>query len=494
MPSESPCAKALAALAVALLAAFAFAAAAGAAPPPNDDLSRAGAIAGASGTVRGSNLEATKEAGEPNHARDPGGASIWYRWTAPADGRVMFTTRASTFDTTLAVYTGATMRDLIPVAASDDVGGIETSDVNFAVTRGVEYRIAVDGFRGKRGLVVLHWARPPPNDNIADARVITGRSGTMPATAREATLEDGEPLPATEGGGGSVWFRWVAPTAGSARFAALRTRSFAALTAYTGSTIGDLRPVQSSSGQEDESEVGPILRFRTQARAEYLIAVNAFNRRGGSFTLAWSLVQPPRNDDLAAGRRVRGIAGQLRGSNVGATSEPGERSGAATVWYSWRAPVTGRAVFTTAGSRFDTVLRAYRGASRRQLVPLGGNDDSVFGLDSLVMFRVTAGTEYRIAVGGFGGEEGRFLLHWGRVLTGTSGPDRLVGTRGSDVIRGGGGDDVVRPGRGPDVVDAGAGDDRVEARDGTRGNDFVYGGRGRDVCLADRRDRRIACP
>ena len=34
----------------------------------------------------GSNVGATKEPGEPDHAGDPGGASVWYTWTAPADG------------------------------------------------------------------------------------------------------------------------------------------------------------------------------------------------------------------------------------------------------------------------------------------------------------------------------------------------------------------------------------------------------------------------
>src|SRR2546423_8412860 len=35
-----------------------------------------------------SNYYATKEEGEPDHAGDPGGRSIWYRWTANDSGPV----------------------------------------------------------------------------------------------------------------------------------------------------------------------------------------------------------------------------------------------------------------------------------------------------------------------------------------------------------------------------------------------------------------------
>ena len=36
--------------------------------------------------VTGSNSNATKQVGEPNHAGNAGGKSVWWRWTAPAAG------------------------------------------------------------------------------------------------------------------------------------------------------------------------------------------------------------------------------------------------------------------------------------------------------------------------------------------------------------------------------------------------------------------------
>ena len=51
--------------------------------PANDNFANAQVISGASGTVTATNVGAGKEAGEPDHADNPGGASIWYAWTAP---------------------------------------------------------------------------------------------------------------------------------------------------------------------------------------------------------------------------------------------------------------------------------------------------------------------------------------------------------------------------------------------------------------------------
>ncbi len=164
------------------------------AAPANDDFANARVITGLTGHVTGSNLGATKETGEPDHAGNPGGHSIWYSWTAPADGNVAFTTEGSGLDTLLAVYTGATINTLTTIAASDDDPGSFWSTVSFAVSSGVTYKVAVDGFSGKVGFVNLRWHPAPANDNFADARVLPStRSGRARGGVRGATLESGEP-------------------------------------------------------------------------------------------------------------------------------------------------------------------------------------------------------------------------------------------------------------------------------------------------------------
>lgn len=494
---------------VALVASVAaFAPAAYAAPPANDDFADAQALDGSTGRLNGSTLGGSREAGEPDHAGRAGGASVWYRWTAPVSGRIMFTTADSGFDTLLAVYTGGSLAGLTLVAANDDAGGWPTSDVSFSVTGGVEYRIAVDGFAGKQGRVVLHWARPPDNDNLADAAPLMAPSRRARGTTREATLQDGEPLHANIPGGASVWYRWTAPADGTARFSTVEAAFEALLGAYEGTDLGNLTSLAGSNPTEGD-ETTAVLKFRATAGHEYVIAVDGAFGDSGEFVLSWTLTAAPRNDDFSSPRRLPGIAGQSRGTNVGATSETGEPDEASTVWYRWTAPRTGSVAFTTAGSNFDTVLVVVRGLTLEDVIR--ANDDSPFGLASLTTFFAVAGIEYRIGVDGFAGREGRIVLSWGRVLAGGGGPNRIVGTRGSDVIRGRGGGDRILAGGGPDLVYGGSGndrlvggggrdllfgddgDDRLDARDGVARNDVVVGGRGADVCLADRRDRRRGC-
>ena len=126
--------------------------------PPNDMFAGAEAVTGSGGTVTGTNLNATKEPGEPNHAGVPGGRSIWYRWRAPATRSVTFDTVGSNFDTVLAAYRGSTVSALTRVAANDDIGsGVYQSRIKFTAYAGTTYMVAVDGHNAASGSVKLTW-------------------------------------------------------------------------------------------------------------------------------------------------------------------------------------------------------------------------------------------------------------------------------------------------------------------------------------------------
>ncbi|HEV7373932.1 MAG TPA: NF038122 family metalloprotease, partial [Pyrinomonadaceae bacterium] len=123
------------------------------APPSNDNFVSAQAITGCSGSVTGSNVGATKEAGEPNNPDSAGSAkSVWYQWQAPSGGSVTIDTVGSGFDTVLAVYTGSSLGGLALVGNNDDNEDPNTtehevtSSVTFTATQNTVYRIAVNGF------------------------------------------------------------------------------------------------------------------------------------------------------------------------------------------------------------------------------------------------------------------------------------------------------------------------------------------------------------
>lgn len=120
--------------------------------PPNDDFTQAIPIETSVTTVNeedffysawsdGFNWNATKEPGEPDHVGDPGGASVWYRWTAPRSGHAEVGACAS-FNILLGLYTGNAVNALAPVPLESRP---VPCFVNFVATAGTTYRIAVDG-------------------------------------------------------------------------------------------------------------------------------------------------------------------------------------------------------------------------------------------------------------------------------------------------------------------------------------------------------------
>src|SRR5207244_7510743 len=134
------------------------------AQPPNDAFANGQSLSGSTASVTGSNVNATKETGEPNHGGDPGGHSIWYRWTAPASTPVTIDTIGSSFDTLLGVYTGSSVSSLTTIASNDDISGPgQPSSVSFTPVPGTTYQIAVDGWNGASGTVTLNWSQTAQN-------------------------------------------------------------------------------------------------------------------------------------------------------------------------------------------------------------------------------------------------------------------------------------------------------------------------------------------
>ena len=396
-------------------------------PPPvgnNDAFTNAVVLTGATGTSSGSNNSYTREAGEPNHANGDGVRSAWWTWTAPASGSVTFNTEGSGFDTVLAVYTGNSMGALVNITSDDDSGVGATSLVEFTAVAGTTYRIAVDGFAGESGSIVLNWRsaiEPPPvgnNDAFANAVVITGLTGTSSGSNTRYTLEAGETRTGS-GGESSAWWTWTAPASGRIMFNTDGSDFDAVLSVYTGNLVRALVDIDTvSSGLSD------WVLFDAVLGTTYQIAVDGFEGESGAIVLNWKSVGVPPpvcviNDALTSAVVIRGGTGTRSGSNIGCTRETGEPNhangdGVRSAWWTWTAPASGSVTFKTEGSSFDTVLAVYTGNSMGALVLIASDDDSGAGGTSLVRFTATAGTAYQIAVDGWNGSSGSIALNWGQ--------------------------------------------------------------------------------
>jgi uncharacterized repeat protein (TIGR01451 family) len=142
--------------------------------PTNNNFASAIALSNANNTdntssISSSSILATKETGEPDHAGNIGGQSVWWKWTAPASGQLNIDTQGSNYDTLLAVYTGNGVNALNNLTSNDNDGfSIGTSTALMQAQAGQEYKIAVDGADGAAGFVQLNWRfNPNANANLS---------------------------------------------------------------------------------------------------------------------------------------------------------------------------------------------------------------------------------------------------------------------------------------------------------------------------------------
>ncbi len=168
----------------------------------HDAFAAAPPISSSAGSIAGTTVGATRETGEPGHATCSysgctGSASIWYAWTAPANGTLTINTTLSSFDTLLALYTGDLVASLTRIADNDDIDtsrGIFQSQVSAPVTAGITYRVAVDGYGTSTGTSTLGWSfvsTAPPTQPDAPTGVIAIPGNTSLIAAWAAPGSDG---------------------------------------------------------------------------------------------------------------------------------------------------------------------------------------------------------------------------------------------------------------------------------------------------------------
>lgn len=157
---------------------------AGAAAPVNDNFADAIALSGLV-NLTATNVGATAEPSEPAHADEPAARSLWWKWTPPFAGSFSIVTSNSVvtsrvqLDTTLAVYTGNALKNLVRVVANDDTDygefGATWSRAVFRAYPGETLMIAADSI-GATGTIQLRISLAGP---LADPWSVTDLQGQV---------------------------------------------------------------------------------------------------------------------------------------------------------------------------------------------------------------------------------------------------------------------------------------------------------------------------
>jgi hypothetical protein len=369
-----------------------------------DTLANRTTLTAGSGVRSGSNTSATKETGEPNHAGKAGGKSMWVGWRAPASGVATFSTRGSDFDTLLAAYTGGSVGSLGEQAADDDRGGFLTSEVVFNAVAGTEYLIAVDGFAGASGRIVLSWSLDTSASDLPrilaqplSQTVTNGASVTFAVSAASQT---------------ALAYQWLfncdAPIPGA-------TNATLTITNVHVSDVGlYLVRITNALNRSVESlpaflELGPDPKAQSQDKLQDLFAgppsslapASVFHRRKTGFPTVSA-----------------GVPGTQNLNNFDATTEAGEPLhasviGGASRWFKLTAAQNGVFEIDTLGSDIDTVLAVYTGADFAGLsLVASDNNGAPDGIRSRVRFNAVNGTDYLVAMDGVNGAHGNIQLNW----------------------------------------------------------------------------------
>lgn len=286
--------------------------------PANDNFADAQVFSGVSGNVPGTNVGATKEAGEQAHAFNRGGKSIWFKYVAPGNGVLTVDTFDSSIDTLLSVYVGNSVGNLTTIGAADnrafsDISGI-AGIVYLGTQTGVTYYIAVDGKNfgagAASGNIVLHYqfGNSLTSDNFAQAIGLAFYPGSLDITTTNAGAgkEVNELNHGGNAGGRSVWFKWRSSASVPRTFAftidARRVSNPAVplnalFAVYVGSSLATLTPV--TSGQFTGQS-----RFLVTAQpgTTYYLAVDGFDggqgAEVGNFAIKYGIARSDKVPDF----------------------------------------------------------------------------------------------------------------------------------------------------------------------------------------------------
>lgn len=342
--------------------------------PANDDLAQAELITGMNVVRHTSNLAGTLENTDPTWAQNQGGHSLWYRWTAPADGLGLLDGRGTNFALLFNVCLGSggstngggTNAVPIYVVAANALA-VPYVSLRFDVVGGKTYYFSVDGYFGEEGILDWSLQLQPYNDNFGDRRVLGGTAAAFLVGNMGASLEPGETTVAPSGASSSLWYSWQAPLSGTVAVQ-LQATNPVVVAVFTGSSLTGLVQVAQSTGGWTNS---PTLTFTATAGATYQIAVFGQESAAGefAFNLQWqglrfasplpnSIWPAPVTLPLAVeldipGKTLQTVAFQVNGSTIANVSN-------APYALNWTAPGPGTYTFaahavTTDTSTYDSV-------------------------------------------------------------------------------------------------------------------------------------------
>jgi hypothetical protein len=314
--------------------------------------------------------------------------SLWWTWTAPADGLITFSTEDWT---SVRVYSGNALSDLVERSYL----GYRVQAGEVIQVRSDEGRRPADPATGHIGFR-LNFLAAPTNDLFAFRTPLSGLPVEVSGNNALATTDTNKPPRSAYIPPGSVWFEWTAPR--TTRVSVwIQAGGTPHVTAFTGNSFSTLKPMGGLGRREE-----PITFLARQGR-KYIIAVGSIYE-SGSFTLR--ILPPPPNDLFNDAAELTGVYAEAEGYTSGASVEAHEprldpTATRESIWWKWRAPLSGLAIVKMDGDYLPPfAIFDGNGLASLRRVPILSSSVGDFGY-STASFNAASGTVYRIAATGY---------------------------------------------------------------------------------------------
>ena len=338
---------------------------------------------------------------------------VWFNYTPTVTGNATVDTCGSDFDTKITIFSG-TCGALSVVGCNDDSCGLQSS-YTFPCTAGTTYRICAGGYGGASGNLKIRaqaycTVGTLPNDACSGAYyLMDSRNYSTEYTA--CGTDDALPcLFGTIGKG--VWFYYTPTVSGTSVVDTCGSDFDTKIAIFSGS-CGALACIGTN---DDSCGLQSSFSFACVGGTTYRICAGGYAGKSGNLKLrAYSVCNgaPPSNDTCANASPLNDTllySSEYTACAIDDTNLPctGENTIYRGVWYRFTATATGTATVDTCGSDFDTKLIVFSGTCGA-LTNLGCNDDFC-GLQSSVSFPCTAGSNYLVCAGGYGGHGGNLKI------------------------------------------------------------------------------------
>jgi len=347
--------------------------------PPliNDEFADRITLSGSPVVIAGHNVGAW---GDTNAVwPEPGGPCVWWTWVPPATGVARLQSRQPAPGHYFWMFSGTTPETLVPVFS----GQLDNPLPGFAVQEGEPIQIGVLSNHGDSGGFEFSLELLPavPNGEFAARERLSGRGWTNSLVFPSQPVEQRPPGLSAH----CAWWEWTAPESGAVILWAGLNGSRVAV--FTGDSLDSLQPTA-------EPAYGGVA-FTAAAGTTYQVALSWEQIPGPLAGQDFRLLYLEANDAFAQPVALAGAPVTWTLPDRWGTLEPEETHGLwGSRWFSWRAPVRGRATITTvAGPGFPPRVAVFRGESLAELTTVLAVAEA-----NRASFLVEPGVVYRLAI------------------------------------------------------------------------------------------------